>query len=530
MCHSCRLASALFLILAACSPVSPIAPARAVTVTELAPDARLSASCKLSANGKTIPVESWRDIHLASFVADENEKLTLSVNAARPINSHAIHPQSFGLKGTVNGAGDTLTFSLNQSARQASPAYLLIRINGTDELVVLIDPPSPPSAKNAANVCDVTAQPYGADATGERLATRPIQAAVDACSAAGGGIVRIPKGVFRVQTVVLKSDVTLYLDAGTVLRGSNRLTDFTGEFAPKGSTIRKLPPVVQAQNFKNVALLGHGCIDAAQGDFIDATGQPFQVQEKGPYRRKAVHLEDGEGFRAEDLTIRDAGGWCVFLDKVNEVSLSRLKVLTPLWTWSDGIDVCGSNIKIEKCFVYSGDDSFCTKAMHANYPISNIHISDCVVYSLCGALKVGMQGLSEQKDIHFNNIDAIRAGKGLVVEHRPHWTKETDAAAMHDIHFTNIRIDEVGRYKDARRFRGPIYIQSYMPAPIYDVYITNVTVANSGPEKSVIKGHSVENPASNIFVKNLIIGGKPVTSLKDSDFATRNIKDIKLQN
>lgn len=41
-----------------------------------------------------------------------------------------------------------------------------------------------------------------------------IQAAVDACTVAGGGRVIVPIGQFLSGTIVLKSNVTLYLERG----------------------------------------------------------------------------------------------------------------------------------------------------------------------------------------------------------------------------------------------------------------------------------------------------------------------------
>src|SRR6266542_1681369 len=61
-------------------------------------------------------------------------------------------------------------------------------------------------------VYDVTQ--FGASGDGARLNTASIQKAVDACSAAGGGIVYVPPGNYLSGTIVLKDGVTLRLEAG----------------------------------------------------------------------------------------------------------------------------------------------------------------------------------------------------------------------------------------------------------------------------------------------------------------------------
>jgi alpha-L-rhamnosidase len=63
----------------------------------------------------------------------------------------------------------------------------------------------------------------GAVSDGNTMNTRAIQAAVDDCAAKGGGTVLVLAGVWRTGSVGLKSGVCLRLEAGAVLRASDRL-------------------------------------------------------------------------------------------------------------------------------------------------------------------------------------------------------------------------------------------------------------------------------------------------------------------
>ena len=63
---------------------------------------------------------------------------------------------------------------------------------------------------------------YGAVADGTTNNRAAIQAAVDACTVAGGGRVIVPIGQFLSGTIVLKSNVTLYLERGAELISSLR--------------------------------------------------------------------------------------------------------------------------------------------------------------------------------------------------------------------------------------------------------------------------------------------------------------------
>ena len=63
--------------------------------------------------------------------------------------------------------------------------------------------------------------------TCDKLQTEAIQSALDACFLAGGGKVVIPKGIFLTGGVRLRSNTTLYLEAGAILRGSSDHNDYS---------------------------------------------------------------------------------------------------------------------------------------------------------------------------------------------------------------------------------------------------------------------------------------------------------------
>jgi hypothetical protein len=61
---------------------------------------------------------------------------------------------------------------------------------------------------------------YGADASGVADSTIPIQAAIDAAAAAGGGVVRLAEGTFRVSPQGTSSHALRIASSGIVLRGA----------------------------------------------------------------------------------------------------------------------------------------------------------------------------------------------------------------------------------------------------------------------------------------------------------------------
>src|SRR6202020_3395896 len=70
----------------------------------------------------------------------------------------------------------------------------------------------------------------GARGDGHTLNTIALQKAIDQAAAVGGGVVAIPPGDFLTGGLVLRSHVTLHLEPGAILRGSQRVEDY--EYRP----------------------------------------------------------------------------------------------------------------------------------------------------------------------------------------------------------------------------------------------------------------------------------------------------------
>jgi len=505
------------------SPTGVAPPSSSIVADALPPSAATSSDFQITADDTAIPVEHYRDRHVASFSANGEVLIKIKIHA--PIARYSIHPASFDLKGTVTA--DTLTVSLTPTLFNPRPSYLLFNINDLENLVVLLDPPEEiaPSPRGPG-VQDVSAPPYAADRSGKQLATKAIQSAIDKVSQSGGGIVYAPPGLYRVQSLMLKSGVTLYLAGGAVIQGSDQLADYAGDAGREGSTEKGLPAVIEAHDFKNVAIRGRGRIDAAEGKLYTADGVAQEVDPRGPNHRVAVRAADGAGFTLEGVTAQDGAGWSLFLNRVENIQITRFKLLGPMWRGNDGIDICGRNAVVDKCFVYTGDDNFCTKAMHAGYPLREIYFRNSVGYTNSGGVKVGMQVLSPQSEIHFENMDIIHAGRGIVVEHRGKGNKDHEEGnSMQNIYFTDIRVEQVSGTGGTSR--NPIQINSELAGPISNIFFKRVSVGNFGPKPSVISGYDAKNPVNTVVFEDLTIGGKLIDSITAGDFQTRNATDIK---
>ena len=78
----------------------------------------------------------------------------------------------------------------------------------------------------AAGAADYNIVEFGAKSDTTVLSTLAVQQAIDRCSAAGGGRVVVPAGMYKTGSIELRSHVELHLEAGATLYGSTRLEDY----------------------------------------------------------------------------------------------------------------------------------------------------------------------------------------------------------------------------------------------------------------------------------------------------------------
>src|SRR5512133_2932686 len=108
---------------------------------------------------------------------------------------------------------------------------------------------------------------FGVIADGKTSDTKAIQRAIDSCAAAGGGTVLVPPGSYVTGTLWLKSNITLNLDAGATLLGSDNkdefpewISDWEGPSVPR--EFKRYAPLLAGENLENVSIVGRGTIDA----------------------------------------------------------------------------------------------------------------------------------------------------------------------------------------------------------------------------------------------------------------------------
>lgn len=278
---------------------------------------------------------------------------------------------------------------------------------------------SPLTHSTAANFFDP--HTYGATGDGKTLDTRAINAAINACHQAGGGTVYLGSGTYLSGTVVLKSNVTLYLDAGATILGSTNIRDYTPQPGPDPAGDAGQNHLIFAREADNVTLTGAGKIDGQGRSFWAPSGRvpPRKVDlwkdvatyDWKPLPRPSPMMEfvGCRNLRLEGLRIANSAGWTMRYINCDKVFVQGIAVKNPIiGPNSDGMDISNSqNVFVSDCLLEVADDVICLKSENPygdSIPVTkNIVITNCVLSSCCNGLKIGTMTRGGFENISFSN-------------------------------------------------------------------------------------------------------------------------------
>jgi polygalacturonase len=305
---------------------------------------------------------------------------------------------------------------------------------------------------------------FGASGDGRALDTDALQAAIDACSSAGGGRVVVPAGRYLTGTVYLKSDVELHLRAGARLVGSADRADYNPDDA-----VPEDPPItienatgahlIIAYRQRNVAITGHGVIDGNSGAFFGPA--PADAAPEG-YRYKAanqpvltwrpgqmVFFFGCERVTVTDVALVDSPYWTLYVFGCRDVRVSGITIDNPPTTQNgDGIDVVSCrDVRISDCLIRSGDDSLVLRtrpidddSLPVTGPIcENVTVTNCILSSPCNAIRIGVADGTVRRCVLSNIvIDNSRTGINMICRYSD---RVASGTCIEDVHFADVVMD-----------------------------------------------------------------------------------------
>ncbi|KAI9449248.1 hypothetical protein F5148DRAFT_1291713 [Russula earlei] len=236
---------------------------------------------------------------------------------------------------------------------------------------------------------------YGAISDTTTINTLAIQKAIDACTAAGGGVVVIPKGNYLSGAIFLKQNVSLRVDKDGVLKGSVNPDDYPAiDTRWEGEERKWSACLVNADGLHGIRLYGEGTIDGS-GEVWTKRGW------KGlPYGKpRLIGIQNCKDITIEALQLHNQASWCLFVLYSKNVKADKLHITADHnIPSSDGMDFDSDNgIHVTGCFIDVNDDCISIKSgkdedgLRVNRPSENILIENCVFGYGHGGVAMGSE-------------------------------------------------------------------------------------------------------------------------------------------
>ncbi len=342
----------------------------------------------------------------------------------------------------------------------------------------------------------VDVRQYQAVGDGHTVNTVAIQKAIDNCSAAGGGKVILERGSYVTGTLFLKSNVTLYVEAGAAILGSTNIADYaTGThrnmYAHESHMDRCL---IFARDADNIGLEGKGVIDG-QGTHFPNAGDSRKN------RPMMVRFVNCKNIFVKDITLRNPAAWTSALLYCSDIRVDGISVDSRANNNGDGMDFDGcQNVRVSNSRFNNSDDSICLQTSERDKPVQNVVITNCIMTSKWAAIRIGLLSRGDFYDIAVSNCvfhDIV--GEGLKIQ-------MNEGGRMNNLLFSNIIMRNVPRPVFVTFNSFPVRVDAPGPPPemqsLRNLMFSNIRIeADAASAESRfsslailgLPGHPVEN-------------------------------------
>ena len=282
-------------------------------------------------------------------------------------------------------------------------------------------------ANFSARAATYNVQSYGAKGDGVSLDTAAIQRSIDA-AATHGGTVSFRAGTYLTGSIFLKSGVTLQVDKGVTLLGSQRLVDYP-IMPTRVAGIEMDWPAALINVYKQggVKITGGGTIDGDGKIWWDGYWALRKVDDqKGlrwaadydAQRPRLIQIYDSSDIELSDLLLKRSGFWTVHICFSHDVTVDGITIRNNEGGHgpsTDGIDIDSSRkVLVEHADIAVNDDALCLKAgrdsdgLRVNRPTEDIILRDSIVREGAAGVTIGSETSGGFRNIEAYGITTLK--------------------------------------------------------------------------------------------------------------------------
>jgi len=283
----------------------------------------------------------------------------------------------------------------------------------------------------------------GALGDGQTLDSPAIQSVIEACAAGGGGTVYLPAGRYLAGSLFLRDNISLYLDSGAVILGSENPADYPIVHNRwEGKHQDTYAPLIVGQNLKNVSVTGRGTIDGRGGIWWQAKKDKTLAYP----RPRLIGFSDCTNVLIEGITAINSPSWTINPVHCQNVTIHAVTVINPADSPNtDGInpDSCRL-VRISDCYVSVGDDCITIKSGTEHEqpdryaPCRDITITNCTLERGHGGVVIGSEMSGGVKNVAISNCIFIGTDRGIRIKSR-----RGRGGVIEDIRISNLIMDGV---------------------------------------------------------------------------------------
>jgi polygalacturonase len=393
---------------------------------------------------------------------------------------------------------------------------------------------------------------FAASGRKDDSAQAALQAAIDACAAAGGGTVYVPPGDYTTGTLHLRSHVRFHVEAGATVWSSH------------DPAVWDKRALFYAEDVHNITLEGRGTIDGqAEYYWKEKTFDDWYIRSNqlvaekyGQSLERAFPTDESIGnlvnfvrctdVRIEHLSFLHSPSWTMHLWGCERLRIDGIYIYTSRrdGVWADGIDPDGcKDVHIANCTIDTGDDAIVFYSGHTfgpARPCENITVTNCRLSSSSSALKFCDGNEVAIRNVVIDNCVITDSNRGIAfmvfdggilenvvisnvtIQTRRHdwfWWGDGDP-----LHFNLIQRSEIHPGYEKLVDEPP-------PGIIRNVILSNIIAHGPGPNK--LHGH-VNSPLENVTFDNvrLTVDADLDAPWKKSPIALtiENARNVKLQD
>jgi polygalacturonase len=327
-----------------------------------------------------------------------------------------------------------------------------------------------------------SANSFGAVADTLHASTAAIQRAIDAAAAAGGGVVSFQPGGYVTGAIFLKSGVTLKVDEGVTLFGSQNDADYPRRPTRIAGIEMTWPTaLINVDGQKNVRITGRGTIDGRGKKWWDKywsmrreVYEPRGLRWAVDYDAERVRLmvvTNSSDISIENLNLRRSGFWTVQLLYSDHVTVDGVKIGDNEGPSTDGVDIDSSRwILVQNTEISNNDDTICLKAgrdadgLRVNRPTEYVVVRDNYATRGAGIFTIGSETSGSIRHVVAIHNRAKGTKNGIIFK-----SAKTRGGTVEDVLIRDVVLDSVPTAFAFSLNWNPSYSYATLPDSIKDV-------------------------------------------------------------